>query len=353
MFGRVASGEMVDSNPYRDRMLSSTLDDVQDRIKASMGASGRYGSGAYGSAMSKGLGEVATNFRGQQYDADMARMMAGAQAASGAELQRLGLGNQAMAGKTGVEMQNNAQMMAAAQGRAAEEQARTNARLAAAQGQTGVQAQNMQNIMQAAGMQSSEDAQRMGARMAALQGRTGVQSQNIANLMAASQGRSAEEMQRIGAQIQAAQGEAGVQSGNISALMAAAQGQSAEQAQRMQAQLQAAQGSTDAQNSQIRNQLAAASMAPQLDAMRYADADRLMGVGAARDQMAQMQQQAPWGNLGNYMGVMGNGGGQTQIAPGMNPWASAAGAALTGGSIFGLPGAAIGGIGSLLSNLWN
>ncbi len=75
MWGQVARGEMVNSNPHREQALKYSLDDTEARIKASMGAGGRLGSRFYGEGMATGLGRVGAEARMAGYDTDMDRML--------------------------------------------------------------------------------------------------------------------------------------------------------------------------------------------------------------------------------------------------------------------------------------
>jgi hypothetical protein len=183
MFGSMAKGNLVDSNPYRERAIQDAMDQTSDQVKATMSSRGRYGSDAYGDAMGRALGQVATQARMQGYDTDTANMMAAAQARSGEALSRGGLGLQAAQGLSSLQGTNAAQRLAQIQGLSgiqgqnytqqlnalgqmnAAQQMANQQRAAAAAGLTGVQGQNWQN------------------QLSALQGLTGVQGQNLQNRM--------------------------------------------------------------------------------------------------------------------------------------------------------------------------
>jgi hypothetical protein len=167
MFGQIGRGDLVNSNPYREEAIQQAMADTGDQVKATMSSRGRYGSDAYGDAMGRALGQVATQARMQGYDTDTANMMAAAQARSGEALQRGGLGLQAAQGLSGIQGTNyQSQLGALGQMNAAQQMANQQ-RMAAAQGLTGVQGQNWQN------------------QLGAAQGLTGVSAQDLQNRLQA------------------------------------------------------------------------------------------------------------------------------------------------------------------------
>ena len=166
-YGQVASGELMGANPYREKAIQDAMNQTSDQVKATMSSRGRFGSDAYGDAMGRALGQVATQARMQGYDTDTANMMAAAQGRSGEALARGGLGLQAAQGLSGIQGQNYQGRLSALSGMNQAQQMAAQQRLAAAQGLTGVQGQNLQNRLQAAGMAPAmqnlryDDAQRM------------------------------------------------------------------------------------------------------------------------------------------------------------------------------------------------
>jgi len=163
MFGSIAKGNLMSGNPYRERAIQDAMDQTSDQVKATMSSRGRYGSDAYGDAMGKALGQVATQARMAGYDTDTANMMAAAQARSGEALSRGGLGLQAAQGLSGIQGTNAAQ------------------RLAQIQGLSGVQGQNYQGQLSSLGQMNAAQQMANQQRMAAAQGLTGIKSQDIQN----------------------------------------------------------------------------------------------------------------------------------------------------------------------------
>jgi hypothetical protein len=185
MYGEVARGDRVDSNPYREQAITNAMNQASDTTKAGMSARGRYGGSAYGDAMGRALGEVATNARMQGYDTDTQNMMAAAQARSSEGLQRTNMGLQAAQGVAGAQGQNAEQRLAALQGLTSASGQAAQRRMAALQGFGGAQSANAQQ--QLAAQQALTGAQRAigDQQLSAAQGYTGIQNQNIANRLAA------------------------------------------------------------------------------------------------------------------------------------------------------------------------
>jgi hypothetical protein len=268
MFGEVARGGRVDSNPYREKAIQDAMNQTSDQVKATMSARGRYGSDAYGDAMGRALGEVATTARMQGYDTDTAQMMQAAQARSGEDLARQGVGLQAAGGIAGAQSGNYA------------------GRLAAMQGLTGAQSANV--------------AQQMGAA----QGLAGLQGTNAAQRLAQIQGLS------------------GIQGQNYQAKLGALGQMNAAQQMAQQQRMAAAQGLTGVQGQNLQNRLQAAGMAPAMNQLRYDDATRMMQAGAAREAMAQQQRDFGWNQLQQYRSMLGNlpGSAGQQTQEQQQPW---------------------------------
>jgi hypothetical protein len=114
-------------------------------------------------------------------------------------------------------------------------------------------------------------------------------------------------------------------------------------------------------------QMQSVGMAPAIDPMRYADAQRLMGVGSAYEGKSQqalddaMQrwnayEARPWEQLGRLNSILTGagalGGTQTTQAPGASPIAGILGGGMAGGSILGgLGNAGMFGAGGALAGL--
>ncbi|MCA1298038.1 GumC domain-containing protein [Stappia indica] len=140
------------ANPYFQDQLANQLDQVQSRINARMSSAGRYGSGAYGDAMARGLGATATDALSRNYEFEAGRQM---QANQLMDQQR---------------QQDIANRFTGAAGAANLGQNEIQNRMAALQGLTGTQQQNIANRAGAAsqGMQGRLSAQQDALRAAAL-----------------------------------------------------------------------------------------------------------------------------------------------------------------------------------------
>lgn len=141
--------------------------------------------------------------------------------------------------------------------------------------------------------------------------------------------------------------------------MQAAQAVSQEGLARQGVALNAAQGYTGAQQANASNRLQAASMAPQMNELRYADAQKMAGVGAAFDDRTRASRDYADNELRNYMSLLGSvpggAGVQSTSGPGASNWLglmSGAAAGAGAGSMFGpvgtAVGAGLGGLGNLL-----
>jgi hypothetical protein len=302
MFGQVAQGNLVNGNPYREQAIKDAMAQTGDDVKATMSARGRYGSDAYGDAMGRALGQVATQARMQGYDTDTQNMMAAAQARSGEGLARQGIGLQAAQGIAGAEGQNVANRMGAAQ-----------------------------SIMNAGGTNIQN-------RLAALQGLTGAQGAALNARLGAAQGLSGIQGTNYSQQLNALQGMNSAQNLANQQRMAAAQGLTAGQGQAWQNQLGAAQGLTGINSQDIQNRLAAAGMAPAMQGLRYDDSQRLLQAGATREAMAQQQKNYNWDLLNRFAALSGNVPGTAGTSKGTTEtpwWQSALGAAGVLGGIWG------------------
>lgn len=64
---KTAKGEYLNANPYLDRNVNTALDQVQSRVNSQFGLAGRTGSGANQDVMSRGMGDVASQMYGNNY----------------------------------------------------------------------------------------------------------------------------------------------------------------------------------------------------------------------------------------------------------------------------------------------
>lgn len=63
------------TNPYLDSMYQQAAGNVSNSVNSQFANAGRYGSGAHTEALTKGLGDMATNLYGGAYEADRGRQM--------------------------------------------------------------------------------------------------------------------------------------------------------------------------------------------------------------------------------------------------------------------------------------
>ena len=322
MFGEVARGGRVDSNPYREKAIQDAMNQTSDQVKATMSSRGRFGSDAYGDAMGRALGEVATTARMQGYDTDTANMMAAAQARSSEGLARQGIGLQAAQGIAGAQGQNIQNRLAAAQGIQGGSAQDIQNRLAAAGGISGIQGQNIANQMGAAQSIMGAQGQNYQNRLAALQGLTGAQSANVAQRMGAAQGLAGLQGTNAAQRLAQIQGLSGIQGQNYQASLGALGQMNQAQQMAQQQRMQAAQGMTGVQGQNLQNRMQAAGMAPAMNQLRYDDATRMMQAGASREAMAQQQRDFGWGQLNQYRGMLGNlpGAAGQQEKTASQPW---------------------------------
>lgn len=184
---------------------------------------------------------------------------------------------------------------------------------------------DMDRMMQAAQAQDQSSIAHQQLAQQAAQGIGNIQEQNQANKLQAAQGISNVEGQNAQMKLSAANSAANAQNQNI------------------QNQLAAAQGLTGVQGQNISNQLQAAGMAPQMNDLRYADANKLLQVGAAKQQEAQAKQNFGWQQLQNESGLYGNlpgtaGSGSSQTSTSQPWWQTLLGGVGALGGLAGLFG---------------
>jgi hypothetical protein len=358
MFGEVARGDRVNSNPYREQAIQDAMDQTSDEVKATMSSRGRFGSDAYGDAMGRALGQVATQARMQGYDTDTQNMMAAAQARSGEGLARQGVGLQAAGGIAGAEGANVAsrmgaiqsvmnagtsnygQRLQALQGLTGAQQAIGGQQLAAAGGAAGIGQANLANQLAAAQGLSGVQGQNAQQRLAQIQGLSGIQGTNYQGQLSALGGMNAAQQQAMANRMGAMTGLSGIQSqnyqGQLNSLgqmnaaqqmqnqqrMAAAQNITAGQGQNWQNQLGAANALTGVNSQDLQNRMAAAGMAPAMQGLRYDDINRQLQAGATREAMAQQQRNYGWDTLRQFQGLVGGVPGSAGTSKGteQKPW---------------------------------
>lgn len=62
-----AQGDMLNANPYVDKMFNQAADRYRGQVNGNASAAGRYSSGAHQDVLQQGLGDLATNIYGQNY----------------------------------------------------------------------------------------------------------------------------------------------------------------------------------------------------------------------------------------------------------------------------------------------
>ena len=73
--GGTASGAYLNNNPYLDAMFNRGADAITNRINATAGLRGRAGSGAHQQVLQRGLGGLATEVYGQNYQQERTRQL--------------------------------------------------------------------------------------------------------------------------------------------------------------------------------------------------------------------------------------------------------------------------------------
>lgn len=74
-------GDYLGSNPALDNMFNTAANQVASKVNSQFSAAGRYGSGAQTSTLTEGLGNLANNIYGQNYQQERQRQFAGSLAA--------------------------------------------------------------------------------------------------------------------------------------------------------------------------------------------------------------------------------------------------------------------------------
>lgn len=69
-----ASGNLM-GNPYLDQMVGNATNQVRQNVNGTFNAAGRYGSHAHQDTLQRGVGDVANQMYGQQYQFDMGNML--------------------------------------------------------------------------------------------------------------------------------------------------------------------------------------------------------------------------------------------------------------------------------------
>lgn len=74
-------GDYLGSNPALDGMFNTAANSVANKVNSAFSSAGRYGSGAQTSTLTEGLGNLANNIYGQNYQQERQRQFAGSLAA--------------------------------------------------------------------------------------------------------------------------------------------------------------------------------------------------------------------------------------------------------------------------------
>jgi hypothetical protein len=165
IFASVANGDMVGSNPYREAAIAKAMDDTADRVKASMTASGRYGSGYFGKGMGEALGGVATNARMAGYDTDMGFALNSATARESANQGRIGLGLDAEQRGVNTRFGNLSNIMQTNQAQEGADFARMGMGIDAAQRGVNTRFQNQNQRLAATGLRADIAGQNIDNRL--------------------------------------------------------------------------------------------------------------------------------------------------------------------------------------------
>ncbi|PSH64655.1 tail fiber domain-containing protein [Phyllobacterium sophorae] len=101
-----AAGDMLQNNPYIDKMVSDAQESVFDDTSRMFAAGGRYGSGANQGVLADSLAKTSNDLRYTNYNQERDRQLQAANAISGEQQGRLGIQGNAAAGVAGVEGTN-------------------------------------------------------------------------------------------------------------------------------------------------------------------------------------------------------------------------------------------------------
>lgn len=139
----MASGANIGKNPHFQEALQNALGTASDLVTSSISGAGRYGSGAHTGVLTNKLGQISTQAMSDQYNKDVASMLAANQIMSQAQLGQMGA-----IGQLGA-LQNQASMSALAGGGLLDrhEQAKLNAARELWQEQQMAPWQRLQNYM--------------------------------------------------------------------------------------------------------------------------------------------------------------------------------------------------------------
>lgn len=75
------AGDYLNNNPYLDATYNKAANTVSNRVNSQFSAAGRYGSGAHTGVLTEGLGNLATDIYGGNYQQERQRQFAGSLAA--------------------------------------------------------------------------------------------------------------------------------------------------------------------------------------------------------------------------------------------------------------------------------
>ena len=114
LLNKTAQGDFLNSNPYLDKNINDTANDVGARTNALFAASGRYGSGAHAVNLTNTLGTLENNARLSNYQTERQNQLGAQNSLGGLEGQQLG----ALNNQFGANNQNIANMVSGATGAA-------------------------------------------------------------------------------------------------------------------------------------------------------------------------------------------------------------------------------------------
>lgn len=139
-----ASGSMINANPYVDQIVNQASQQASDKVNQQFAAGGRYGSGMDQGTVAEAVANINNQFRGAQYNQDVANQLQASGLISNEQLGRMGIQSGAASGVGGLQT-------AAAQGVGGIGQNQMQNWLTAQQGAAGIGNQGVQNILSGMG----------------------------------------------------------------------------------------------------------------------------------------------------------------------------------------------------------
>ncbi len=348
---RYASGNMIGrSNPHLMGNLNRAADEAQEGMDRMFSAGGRYGSASHQGTVGETRGNVFREGLTAQMNQDIQNQFSAVGQIDATKQAQMSQRMQALSGLTGTQSANIANQLGAAAQVDANRWAQTGAQAGVAGQLADIEGRNIANRLGAAGQMDANRWAQNNQQLNAAGQIAGVEAGNVATRLGAAGQMDQSRWAQANAQMNALQGKTGVEATNIANQAAAANSM----------QNVFAQGNQTALNW--------AQMAPELRNQQFADAERLIGVGAAQRGEAQSQLQA---NMDKYyynqnkdleaikalQGLSGPGGYGTtsQSVPRGSSFAGLLGGAMGGAQLGGMLGPmgtlAGGGLGGLLGLL--